>query len=88
MKVIKINESVKSDMKELSIQFMNNVTDYIYKRELELIKDSKKFDVEDEKDYSDGYRRGAEEYLRKLAGDISDHLWDEYKKFEKESQRY
>ena len=88
MKIIKINESVESEMKQLSIKFMNTVTDYIYNRELELIKESKAFDIEDEKDYTDGYRRGANEYLKKLAGDITEKLWEEYKKFEKESQKY
>ena len=81
MKIIKINESVESEMKLLSNKFMKEISDYIYSREMELIKESKNFTVEDEEDYSDGYRRGAEEYMKKLAGDISDKLWDEYKEF-------
>ena len=81
MKVIKINESVESEMKFLSNRFISAVSNYIYSREMELIKESKNFNVEDEEDYSDGYHRGAEEYMKKLTGDISDKLWDEYKEF-------
>ena len=82
MKIIKLNESsTESNMRLLSTKFINAVSDYIYSREVELLKEAKDFNIEDEKDYSDGYHRGAEEYLKKLAGDISDKLWSEYKEF-------
>ena len=87
MKVIKINESVKSDMKELSIKFMDDIEKYIYGRERELIRESKEFNVEFEEDYSDGYHRGAEEYLKKISGDVVEYIWERYKEFSKESEK-
>ena len=87
MKIIKINESVKSDMKGLAIQFMNDIEKYIYDREQELIEDAKGFYIEFEDDYTDGYHRGAEKYLKELAGSVTEYIWERYKKFSEDSEK-
>ena len=87
MKVIKINESVKSDMKTLAIKFIDDIEKYIYDREQELIKEAKTFEIEDEKDYTDGYHRGAEESLKELAGSVTEYLCERYKKFTEDSEK-
>ena len=82
------NESVKSDMKELSIKFMDDIEKYIYDREQELIKEAKEFDNDYDEEYVEGYRKGAEKYLRKISGDVTEYLWERYKQFSKDADKF